>query len=149
MNDCDFTDDYRNSNWLSKVTYYWTNRLINHTRKHKKIDDKAKLIDMREEWDTINLSDNIDQRIQHEILNNPEFRAKNKMGRIIVKTFKKEIIFMVLIANFTDMLSILNVFLVSFFIGWLKDKNAENWQGYLYALLLIMITIIAGYLRNL
>ena len=52
------------------------------------------------------------------------------MGRIIIKTFKKEIIFMVLVANFTDMLAILNVFLVSFFIGWLKDENAENWQGY-------------------
>ena len=149
MNDIDFTDDYRKSNWFSKLTYYWANRLIVHTKKHKKIDDNAKLIAMQEDWDTELLSDNIDKRIQDEITKNPQFKAKNRIGRIIAKTFKKEIIFMVSMSIFADALAILNAFLVSFFIGWLKDEDAENWPGYLYALLLIIITIIAAYSRNL
>ena len=130
MNEMDFSNDYRSSNWLSKITYYWTNRLINHTRKHKKIDDNACLIAMQEDWDTELLSDNIGKRIQDEKSKNPKFKAKSKIGGIIAKTFKKGIIYMVSMTIFADSLAIFNAFYVKFFIAWLKDEDAENWPGY-------------------
>ena len=149
MNELDFTNDYRNSSWLSKITYFWTNRLIAHSKKNKKIDDKANLIAMSKDWDTEVLSNSIDKRIHDEINKNSEFKAKDKIGRIVAKTFTKEILFMVSTTVFADSLAILNAFLISFFIAWLKDENAENWPGYLYALLFSSITIVASYARNL
>ena len=48
-----------------------------------------------------------------------------------------------------DSLAISNVFLASFFIGWLKDEDAEEWHGYLYAIILSLLTVTSSYIRNL
>ena len=41
------------------------------------------------------------------------------------------------------------MFLLSYFVGWIKDDDADNWIGYFYAFLLGLITLISSYMRNL
>ena len=95
MDDFDFTNDYRNSSCFSKITFFWTSRLIAHTRKYKKIDDNAKLMAMSKDWDTEAISNNIENMINDEKSNNPEFQVKAKINRIVAKAFKKDLIFLV------------------------------------------------------
>ena len=41
------------------------------------------------------------------------------------------------------------MFLISYFVSWIKDDDADNWVGYFYAILLGLITLISSYMRNL
>lgn len=42
----------------------------------------------------------------------------------------------------------LNLFITSFFIKWLRDENSEKYAGYLYAILLGVLLLITAYTRN-
>ena len=57
---------------------------------------------MPKDWDTENLSNNIEKQIRYEVNKNPEFKIKNKIGRTIAKTFKKEILYMASMTIFAD-----------------------------------------------
>ena len=46
------------------------------------------------------------------------------------------------------MITIVNVYLTSFFIGWIKDSNAEGWIGYIYAFASGIMLILALFLRH-
>ena len=103
---------------------------------------------MPKSWDTDVISRNIDEKIREQKEKDPDMKAQKSIGTTLAKAFKKDIVIMLSMAIFSDCIGIFNIFLISFFVGWLKDDDAEKWQGYLYAILLSALTLTASYARN-
>ena len=148
MERTDFSDCYKNSNWFSKLTLFWTNGLVSYVKTHKKINENVKLVEMPAKWDTQYVTQYLEDKIKALKQSNPDIKVKNRIGRVIISSFKSDIIILLTFITLADVFSFLSIFLLSFFVGWIKDENAEMWPGYLYAILVGVINLLSSYFRD-
>lgn len=80
--------------------------------------------------------------------NNPSFKASSKVGLILLKAFKKEICRTILLSLSSDVSIIINLYMTSFFIRWLRDEDSPQYLGYIYAIVLSLLTLVSGWTRN-
>lgn len=65
---------------------------------------------------------------------------------MIIKTFKWQILAMIVLGFGVEGLAIGNLFFTSVFLDWLRD-DGEKWLGFLYAFIFSAVFIANEYLR--
>lgn len=122
--------------------------MVKHARKHKKILEDSKLINMPEEWSTDKVSNKIKHILDGMKKKNPNMKTSKTLGRILMKSFKFDIFRVLSLMAICDFAAIINTFVLSFFFKWLRDENAEEWRGYMYACIMAVLLFIASVVRD-
>jgi len=103
---------------------------------------------MPEEDETQKLTENIESQLANYRKSKKGFKASDKIGTILIKAFKKDILTSLALSSISDLTSILNLYLSSFLLSWLRDEDAPAYQGYIFAFILGFLMFIAGWTRN-
>ena len=144
----DFSEDYKNCSWCSRIIHGWANRFIVYAKANKRVDDRVKMISMLDSDDALTLTEDIEQRLKSKIQQNPRYKASRGIVCILAITFKRDLLTSVCLSACSDFASVINLYSTSFFIAWLRDEDAAAWPGYLFALLLGALYIFSAYTRN-
>lgn len=88
----DFSQDYRSSNWFSKIIHGWANRFIVYAKKNKKVEDNVIMIAMPEKLETHNLTSNIENTFESMKKSNPKVKYGTHMKFLLLKAFKYDVI---------------------------------------------------------
>jgi ABC-type bacteriocin/lantibiotic exporter with double-glycine peptidase domain len=84
----------------------------------------------------------------YEMLDSVEFDYKWSIVKLVMKTFKFELINIIVLGCLVECLSLGNVFLTSFLVDWIKDEDSPLWLGLLYVLVIGGILLSALILRQ-
>jgi hypothetical protein len=75
-----------------------------------------------------------------------EFDYQKNMVRLILKTFKCDIVSVIFFGLMAELFSIINLFFTSFFVKWIREDR-DAWEGYIYAIGFVLIFYTAQTFR--
>lgn len=87
----DFSKDYLNSGFFSKIIHGWANRFIVYAKKNKKVPDDTIMIAMPAEYETNKLTESIEDTFNELKKENPDIKFKDKIRNILIRVYKKDL----------------------------------------------------------
>ena len=142
-----FNSCYRKVSCLGSVLFTWCSPIIAYINKTKSLQDACQCVEMPESHSTKFLTNRIVQNL-YEMLDSPQFDYKWSIVKLVMKTFKVELIVIILLGCLVEFLSLGNVFLTSFLVDWIKDEDSPLWVGFLLAFVIGGILLTALILRQ-
>jgi len=67
---------------------------------------------------------------------------------LVMKTLKWDITYTLSFGIIAEIMQVFNLFLISFYIEWIKDEDREKWLGFLYSFLIAFLSTNALFVRH-
>ena len=122
--------------------FTWCNPIIAYVNKTNNLQHASQCAEMAEKHSTDNLTSRIISNYDY-MRNTPKFDYRWSIVKLMLKTFKLETVLIISLGCLVELLSLSNVFLISFFVDWIKDEDSNTWTGFAYVLLISGLLIIS------
>ncbi|CAI2362604.1 unnamed protein product [Moneuplotes crassus] len=143
----DFQKDYQESNWLSGLFYGWATKLVMHVYQRKSLDRLEQCIQMEEKDCSKTLCDRIEGNLE-DMLKNPQFDYKWGIIRLVFKTLKFDVFRTISYGIVAEVLQVINLFIISFYIKWIQNEDSAAWIGFALSFAIAIITAVALTIRH-
>ena len=142
-----FNDDFKNSGFFSEMLFSYVRGVIAYVYQHKTLHDVKQCVDQPEKESTDRLSNKFLENLQGRI-DKGNFDYKYGVIKLVFQTFKEGIFKVCFYGTVAEILSVINLFVTSFFISWLQDDDEEDWVGFLYTIIISLTVLIALAFRH-
>jgi ABC-type bacteriocin/lantibiotic exporter with double-glycine peptidase domain len=153
-----FRKDYRNANFLSKLTYFFATPLINAVNQNKgQITEEmiidANVTDEATENNTKLFQDTLQTSLEAWLAKNPGKQKEDAPWQKLLKTalwriMRADYLLCSFVSLIAECLSVCYTFMLMYIIRYLKDENAEVKEGMILAGGFSFLVLISGLFRN-
>jgi len=129
------------------MLFTWCNPIISYVNKTNNLQHACQCTEMEEKDSTSNLTSRIVHNFDN-MINASNFNYRWGIVKLMMVTFKIEIILIILLGCLIELLSLGTVFLTSFFVDWIKDEDSTTLVGFAYVLSLSGLLIVTLVFRQ-